>query len=102
MPEPQDPRVVIESPPGTEGGPLHYVMPESAPGSYPEGAQTVETWINRLADAEGPATRERKRVHLRAMVMGASQHPGLRWCSGEMLTEDQFRAGVAMVEGKAL
>ena len=56
-------------------------------------------WIDALAGEEGPATRERKRLHLRAMAAGAGAHPDLRWSRGEMLTREAFLDGIAKIEG---
>ena len=69
------------------------------PSKHPDGARPVESWIDALAGEEGPATRERKRLHLRAMVAGAGAHPDLRWSRGEMLTREAFLDGIAKIEG---
>lgn len=59
----------------------------------------LDHWLQQAVAQAGPADARRTTLHLNAMIAGAGQHPRLKWARGEMLTEQEFKDGIALVEG---
>lgn len=57
-----------------------------------------EGWIQHEVAAAGVAERTQRERWLRAMTSGAFHHKALRWAKNQLLTHEEFLAGIKIVE----